>query len=56
MNNEHICGKHEPLWSHRDVHRRVHTAAVFRLGALQNIYGAEPTSNANIACAFSILN
>ena len=53
--HEHICGKHEPLWSHRDAQaqRRVHTAAIFRLGALQNIYGAEPTSNVHGFCIFN---
>ena len=53
--HEYICGKHEPLWSHRDAQaqRRVHTAAIFRLGALQNIYGAEPTSNVHGFCIFN---
>ena len=47
--NTNPCG-------HIGMHSEESTAAIFRLGALQNIYGAEPTSNANMACAFSILN
>ena len=53
--HEHICGKHEPLSSHRDAQaqRRVHTAAIFRLEALKYIYGAEPTSNVHGFCIFN---